>query len=58
VQKLILFDLDICEPTAIAWNALSSALRPGDLLYFDGAFDRDERRVLGEMVLPSGSRCR
>lgn len=52
-QWLILFDMDIYEPTAFAWEALSSKLRPGDLLYFDEAMDRDERRVLDEMVLPS-----
>jgi len=30
------------------------SLRPGDLLYFDEAFDADERRLLNEYVLPSG----
>ncbi len=53
-QWLVLFDLDIYEPTAEAWRVLSPMLKRGDLLYFDEAIDADERRVLNEMVLPSG----
>jgi hypothetical protein len=52
-QWLLLFDLDIYEPTAFAWKVLSPHLRPGDLMYFDEAMDVDERRVLNEMILPS-----
>lgn len=52
-QWLILFDLDLYEPTAFAWNVLRAHLQPGDLLYFDEAMDLDERRVLNDMVLPS-----
>lgn len=52
-QWLLLFDLDIYEPTAFAWELLSPHLRPGDLMYFDEAMDVDERRVLNEMILPS-----
>jgi len=52
-QWLILFDLDIYEPTAFAWEAISAHLRPGDAIYFDEAMDNDERRVLNESVLPS-----
>lgn len=52
-QWLILFDLDIYEPTAFAWEMLKPHLRPGDLMYFDEAMDVDERRVLNEMILPS-----
>ena len=54
-QKLVLFDLDLYGPTAVAWKKLVPALRPGDLLYFDEALDMDERRVLDEEVLPSGT---
>ena len=53
-QWLVLFDLDLYEPTAEAWRVLSPMLKRGDLLYFDEAIDADERRVLNEMVLPSG----
>ena len=52
-QWLILFDLDIYEPNAFAWEAISAHLRPGDLVYFDEAMDIDERRVLNEMIMPS-----
>lgn len=54
-QRLILFDLDIYEPTAFAWNVLAPSLQPGDLMYFDEAMDADERRVLDEQVLPQMS---
>lgn len=52
-QWLVLFDFDIYEPTAFAWEAIGAHLRPGDFIYLDEAFDRDERRVLDEMILPS-----
>ncbi len=54
-QKLVLFDLDLYGPTAVAWQKLAPVLGPGDLLYFDEALDMDERRVLDEEVLPSGT---
>ena len=50
-QWVILFDLDLYEPTSLAWKRLQQHLRPGDLLYFDEAFDDDERRVLNESVV-------
>jgi hypothetical protein len=53
-QTVVLFDLDIFEPSLDAWNHIESSLRPGDLLYFDEAFDSDERRLLNEHVLPAG----
>lgn len=53
-EKLIIFfDLDIYEPSKIAWQQIHSHLKPGDMLYFDEAFDRDERRLLDEDVLPN-----
>ncbi len=52
-QWLVLFDLDIYEPTAFAWEVINAHLRPGDVIYLDEAIDRDERRVLDEMILPS-----
>jgi hypothetical protein len=54
-QLIVLFDLDIFEPTLTAWSHLRGLLRPGDILYFDEAFDSDERRLLVEYVLPSGT---
>jgi len=52
-QWLVLFDLDIYEPTAFAWEQIGPRLRPGDVMYLDEAMDVDERRVLDEMILPS-----
>jgi hypothetical protein len=52
-QWLVLFDLDIYEPTVFAWEVINAHLRPGDVIYLDEAVDRDERRVLDEMILPS-----
>lgn len=54
-RRLVLFDLDIYEPTAVAWAYIAPWLRAGDLLYFDEAMDKDERRVLDELVLPTGA---
>jgi hypothetical protein len=52
-QWLVLFDLDIYEPTAFVWDVIGAHLRPGDLLYLDEAIDSDERRVLNERILPA-----
>jgi hypothetical protein len=53
-RLVVLFDLDIFEPSLVAWDYLFGSLRPGDMLYFDEAFDLDERRLLNEYVLPTG----
>lgn len=53
-QLIILFDLDIYEPSAVAWQHIADSLQAGDVIYFDEAFDADERRLLNETVLPSG----
>jgi hypothetical protein len=54
MQLVVLFDLDIFEPSLTAWEYIRDSLRQGDLLYFDEAFDADERRLLNEHILPSG----
>jgi hypothetical protein len=53
-QIVVLFDLDIFEPSFAAWEHLRDSLRPGDLLYFDEAVHSDERRLLNDHVLPAG----
>jgi hypothetical protein len=51
-QRLILFfDFDLFEPTEFAWKYMKNHLQIGDFLYFDEAFDEDERRILNEYVL-------
>jgi hypothetical protein len=53
-RLVVLFDLDIYEPSRVAWDYLRPHLQPGDILYFDEAFDADERKLLDEVVLPAG----
>jgi hypothetical protein len=53
-RRLAYFDFDLYEPTKVAWDWIKPHLRIGDILYFDEAFDADERRLLNEDVLPSG----
>ncbi len=50
-RALVLFDLDLFEPTQSVWKHIRQSLKPGDVLYFDEAYDVDERRVLDEHVL-------
>lgn len=54
-RRLGYFDFDLYEPSKVAWDWLLPHLRPGDILYFDEAFDADERRLLNESVLPAGT---
>jgi hypothetical protein len=51
LPMLIIFDLDIFEPSRDAWEYLERYLKPGDIIYFDEAFDQDERKLLNEYVL-------
>jgi len=52
---LFFFDLDIYEPSKFAFDHIKAYLKPGDILYFDEAFDTDERKLLDETILPSGT---
>jgi hypothetical protein len=55
---LVLFDLDLYEPSAFALECIAVHLKCGDLLYFDEAYDPwHERRLLGEF-LDQGHRVR
>lgn len=49
-RKVVLFDLDLFEPSLFVWERLVEFLKPGDILYFDEAFDTDERRLLNDLV--------
>ncbi len=54
----VLLDLDLYVPSAFALRWLAGRLKPGDLLYFDEAYDPwHERRVLDEF-LDEGHRVR
>ena len=54
-RRFVYFDLDLYEPSKVAWDWVAEHLRAGDILYFDEAFDPDERRLLNESVLPIGT---
>jgi hypothetical protein len=53
-KVIVFFDLDIFEPSLVGWQNVKHSLKNGDILYFDEAFDKDERKLLDEFVLPSG----
>lgn len=48
---VFLFDLDLFEPSYYVWNRIKHQLKPGDILYFDQAFDKDERKLVRDFVL-------
>jgi len=50
-ELIVLFDLDLYQPSLESYNYLKPALKNGDFLYFDEAFDQDERRILNNSVL-------
>jgi hypothetical protein len=50
-RLVIIFDLDLFEPSLVCWDAIKDHLRTGDVLYFDEAFDQDERLLLVDHVL-------
>ena len=51
---VVFFDLDIYEPSLICWERIKRHLLPGDILYFDEAFDKDERQLLTSSIFPHG----
>jgi hypothetical protein len=52
----VLFDLDLYEPSAFALERLEGELKPGDLLYFDEAYDPWQERRLIDEILDCGQR--
>ena len=46
-----IFDLDLYGPSRSVWDVLHSKLKEGDVLYFDEAFDTDERRLINEEII-------
>jgi len=53
IPKILIFDLDLYEPTLFVWKLVLNSLNSGDILYFDEAFDKDERVILENYVLNS-----
>ena len=50
-ELIVLFDLDLYGPSLACYNHLKAALKTGDILYFDEAFDEGERKILENHVL-------
>lgn len=48
-RKFVLFDFDLYSPTRIAWDKLMGLLQPGDIIYFDEAYEADESRLISEI---------
>lgn len=51
LKTIWLFDLDLYAPTHLAFETLSKYMKPGDILYFDEAFDSDERLIIRESII-------
>ena len=48
-KVLVIFDLDLYEPSRIAWNHVVTFLKSGDVIYFDEAYEADEGRLIREI---------
>ena len=53
-RKFVIFDFDLYAPTRIAWVNLIKSLQPGDVIYFDEAYEADESRIISEIISSSG----
>jgi hypothetical protein len=52
--KFVIFDMDLGAPTHACLEILLDVLAPGDVLYFDEAFDSwNERKVIDDLLLPN-----
>ncbi len=49
--KCVLFDFDLYEPTLFAYKHIKDQLNPGDIVYFDEAFDSEERIIIENYFL-------
>lgn len=45
----MIFDLDLYKPSKIAWDKAATFLKPGDVVYFDEAYESDEGRLIREI---------
>lgn len=51
LKKVFIFDFDLYEPTLFALKHVSSDIDNGDIVYFDEAFDSDERVIIENYFL-------
>ena len=47
---IILFDFDLYSATKAAWDAIVNYLKPGDIIYFDEAYEADENQLIEEIL--------
>lgn len=47
---LVVFDFDLYSATKSAWDVISKFLKPGDIIYFDEAYESDESRIISEIM--------
>lgn len=50
-MKCFIFDFDLYEPTLFAFKYVSPQINIGDIVYFDEAFDSDERVIIENYFL-------
>ena len=46
---IIIFDFDLYSATKAAWDVIVNYLKPGDIIYFDEAYEVDENTVIEEI---------
>jgi hypothetical protein len=46
---IIIFDFDLYSATKTAWDEISKFLKHGDIIYFDEAYEADEKRIIDEI---------
>lgn len=51
LKKVFIFDFDLYEPTLFALKHVYSEINLGDIVYFDEAFDSDERVIIENYFL-------
>jgi hypothetical protein len=49
--KIFIFDFDLYEPTLFALKYVLAEINQGDIVYFDEAFDSDERVIMENYVI-------
>ena len=48
---VVIFDFDLYSASKVAWDAIVNYLKPGDIIYFDEAYESDENRLIEEILL-------
>ena len=47
---IIVFDFDLYSATKAAWDVIVKYLKPGDIIYFDEAYEADENHIIEEIL--------